>query len=564
MTSGPTQPTIEAQAFIPQITPTASVPSSHNPIQTTPPDQINTSVMTNKVASFKIPRAWETNAPKFTTESADDLLDFIDQVGEIIALADIKDDTEKKQLLTSYLPVRRRTLWRNMDDYANLSYEDFLKEVYKNYPELKQEREGTIADLEKLCKNHQGIRLQDEGRLKRFGLEFNSLFKKLSKQPAILLNKEACVKYLDTLDTSFANILRSSISARNLLKADINKAAGVQPPVAGANKVDHRKEDPILLKDLIDMAEQLATTGVTGTTWDGYDDKKRSSLFPTVKIERRDERLDGLSEEVAGIRDSIMVVQKEVKASQLELMKAFQTHLKDPPPHREMQQRDPPPHREYNQPREMPNRFGQERPYGRDNSSRTANCFYCDGQDHFSRECPVKIGHINKGWLVIEDGVQKLGDGNTLPRGRGPTAVRVEEYYAKKPVSQNWHATADVFYNGEVSEDKEMDAVWDEMRTLRVKLNQMVGNNMNNRVPVAQPSYLAALPSQQGYMVPSAVQPTYMAQAQQSNAVPDEQAINASVARALMHLLNTNAGESEQYLVTRGGKDTAPQGGQGF
>ncbi|KAJ7193984.1 hypothetical protein GGX14DRAFT_576836 [Mycena pura] len=311
------------------------------------------SAANSKVASFRVPRAWDTNGPKFTTDDPDDLLDFVDQVGEIIELADIKDSDEKKKLLTSYLPVKKRTLWRNMENYANLSYDDFLKEVYKSYPELKEEKEGTRDDLEKLCRKHQGIRMQDEGKLKRFGAEFSSLYKKLSKKPAIILNKEA------------------SISARNLLKADIDKVAGVQPPAAGANVVDHRKEDPILLKDLLDMAEQLAATGTAGTIWDNSDvpDKKRSSMFPMVKVERHDEKLEGLSEEVAGIRDSIMVVQKEAKASQAEvranqaeLLKAFQMHLKDPPPHR-----DPPPHKEDNQSREVFNRFGAERMYGRGN-----------------------------------------------------------------------------------------------------------------------------------------------------------------------------------------------------
>ena len=332
----------EVNAPSSQTIPTASPASSQT--QTTSQNQTQAQTImsaTNpKVVSFKVPRSWEANGPKFTTEDPDDLLDFIDQVGEIIELADIKDDGEKKKLLTSYLPVKKRTLWRNMENYATLSYDEFLKQVYKSYPELKGETVGTIEDLDKLCRKHQGVRLQDEGKLKRFGAEFSLLYKKLSKQPAIILNKEACLKYLETLDSSFANILRSSISARNLLKADIEKAAGVQP-AAAANVVDHRKEDPILLKDLLDMAEQLATTGVAGTTWDGYDvpDKRRSSMFPAVKIERRDERLEGLSEEVAGIRDSIMVVQKEAKASQAEvrashaeLIKAFQMHLKDPPP----------------------------------------------------------------------------------------------------------------------------------------------------------------------------------------------------------------------------------------
>ena len=225
-------------------------------------------------AAFRVPRAWDSNAPKFTSEDPDDLVDFVDQVGEIIRLAGIETDADKKRLLTSYLPVRKRKLWRDHDNYANLSYDDFLKEVYKRYPELKEDEVGTVDDLDKLCRRHQGIRLQDEGKLKRFGTEFSALYKKLSKQPAVILNKEACSKYLETLDSSFASLLRSSISSRNLLKADIDRAAGVQPPVAGANAVDYRKEDPILLKDLLEMAEQLSATGIAGIAGATWEDRK--------------------------------------------------------------------------------------------------------------------------------------------------------------------------------------------------------------------------------------------------------------------------------------------------
>ena len=143
----------EVNAPSSQTIPTASPASSQT--QTTSQNQTQAQTImsaTNpKVVSFKVPRSWEANGPKFTTEDPDDLLDFIDQVGEIIELADIKDDGEKKKLLTSYLPVKKRTLWRNMENYATLSYDEFLKQVYKSYPELKEETVGTIEDLDKLC-----------------------------------------------------------------------------------------------------------------------------------------------------------------------------------------------------------------------------------------------------------------------------------------------------------------------------------------------------------------------------------------------------------------------------
>lgn len=58
------------------------------------------------VASFKIPRPWELNVPKFVTEDKDELRDFIDQVDDIINLAQVNNEDERKRLLTSYLPVK--------------------------------------------------------------------------------------------------------------------------------------------------------------------------------------------------------------------------------------------------------------------------------------------------------------------------------------------------------------------------------------------------------------------------------------------------------------------------
>jgi hypothetical protein len=48
-------------------------------------------------------------------------------------------------------------------------YEEFLKEIYLSYPEIKSERAGTIDLLQKLCKWNRGITVKEEGRLKRFG-----------------------------------------------------------------------------------------------------------------------------------------------------------------------------------------------------------------------------------------------------------------------------------------------------------------------------------------------------------------------------------------------------------
>ena len=138
-----------------------------------------------------------------------------------------------------------------------------------------------------------------------------------------------------------------------------------------------------------------------------------------------------------------------------------------------------------------------------------------------------------------------------------------------------------MFYGNEAPDGPEMDAVWDEMRTLRVKLNQMTNGNR----PEGQSAYMASAPGQHNYAVPPAgrsmygppmqqnyvaqpvVQPAYMAQTQvqaSPSGVIDDQAFNVNFARAMMNFMNANSGSSEQFVTTRGGRDTGPQSGQGF
>ncbi|KAJ7852441.1 hypothetical protein B0H13DRAFT_1904610 [Mycena leptocephala] len=96
-------------------------------------------------------------------------------------------------------------------------------------------------------------------------------------------------------------------------------------------------------------------------------------------------------------------------------------------------------------------------------------------QDHYSKECTVKAAHIHKGWVVVEDGQQKLADGNYIPRGRGSAAARVEEYWQKKgAVGQHLN---EAFYGG--APEDEFDMLRDEVRTLRVKLNQVTSGGQS-------------------------------------------------------------------------------------
>jgi hypothetical protein len=484
------------------------------------------------VASFKVPRPWESNVPKFTTEDKEDLQDFMEQVNDIINLAQITDEEEMKRLITSYLPAKKREIWRALQEYAaGTSYAEFKKAVLKAYPEVKEDLDGTLEELVRLCEENRMIKRSEEGRLKRFGMRYRALVTKLSKAPAIILNKEACRRYLDALERGFAETLRMAINTRNLIKEDLLQLGGNAPAAAQPNAVDHRKEDPILLDELIKMAERLANKGSAETTWGGEDEPeyKRSDRFPAVKIERRDARIDELGGELSGLKDALIIAQKQSKAAHEELLKAFQNSKSANPPREDIEPRDP---GARNGP---PATYGQDRQYNRGygtgyGAPQRSRCYYCDGQDHFSKECTVKAAHIHKGWIVVEDGQQKLADGGFIPRGRGPAATRVEEYWQRKSAAGQHYNES--FYGG-ASED-EFDTLRDEVRTLRVKLNQV-----QTRTP---PSFNPPAPTMQ---MQAQVQP-YSNQAAPTPTVNMEE-----LGRTVFNMIKLGGAAQDQYIQTR-------------
>ncbi|KAJ7141577.1 hypothetical protein C8R46DRAFT_1046806 [Mycena filopes] len=333
----------------------------------------------------------------------------------------------------------------------------------KVYPEVQEDLNGTLDELERLCVENRNIQRTEEGKLTRFGMRFRALVKKLSKAPAIILNKEACRRYLDALERGFAESLKMAINTRNLIKADLQPAAAPQP--AAPNTVDHRKEDPILLDELVKMAERLAATGGTEATWGEGDSSevKRSERFPMVKIERREAQLEELGGEVSSLRDTLAVVQKQSRAAHEELMKAFQ-NMKNSPPTRE------------------------------DN----------DGRDSMQR-------------------------GGPPPNGYGADRQ-------KKGVAGQ-HMYSDTFYGGAL--DDEFDALRDEVRTLRVKLNQVTTGGQ--RMP----------PTQQGFMVNTPAE-----------SVPSSQAVPASAinmeefGRTVFNAMRMGNPAQDQYIQTRSGART--------
>nr|GAT44735.1 predicted protein [Mycena chlorophos] len=206
------------------------------------------------LAPFRVPRPWETQRPTFATDDVDELLDFFEQVDTIIKLGNVRDEQDRKHLLMSYLPVSKRTLWRGLETYQSPgSYAAFVTDIRRMFPELAEQENGKVAELEKLCRKHEGLDGSSEGGLLRFGWAFGTLVRKLQRAPAILTNRDACRRYLEALDSDFAKRVRAAV---------LERAAGrIAMEMAGLklqNVVDRRREDTISLEDLMSVAETVS------------------------------------------------------------------------------------------------------------------------------------------------------------------------------------------------------------------------------------------------------------------------------------------------------------------
>jgi hypothetical protein len=487
---------------------------------------------------FREPQTWDRGRPNFLTDNYEDLLDYVEEIAELIRLLDVEDDQEKKRLFVKYLPYRKKQNWMALDEFTDGTYEEFKAAVAKSYPEILTDFEGSLEALNKVCKVYRGVAVTDEGKLRRFGIEFVTIAKKLMEGRSLLTNVEACRKYLNTLDPIFAAALRMTITSTQLVKSTLAPEVAV---AGAAAAVPARRGDPVKIVDLIKMAETMAETqdAENRVPFD-MEIQKRPDSFPSVKIERAEAKIEELGETLNYLRDAFVSQQKNVDVKHTELMNKFtqfnqQAISKDRPPHEGL----PSQHQSQGSGSNQARQSYDSRPAPGNKDA----CYYCDKTDHFSRDCVGKHDHMGKQWLVVEDGKTKLGDGNFIPRGPGSQKQRVEEYWRKKVSNVNWYATSPVqnFYQSHDSEQygNAVDMAHDEIHTLKVQLARARQGNQqaiyNAQLQTVQPQFMAttgpvAAPTNSGDIV-QALQTFFLKGIQGISELPSVQ---------------------EQYALTRG------------
>ncbi|EDR07416.1 uncharacterized protein LACBIDRAFT_327891 [Laccaria bicolor S238N-H82] len=251
-------------------------------------------------SSRPMPLPGSRGAPNFDKEKPIELLRFIDQMEDLFTEHGIDDDQEKKKQLGRYTDQMTEFEWRAFDTFApEIEYKEFKQALIDDYPEAKNAGKGTLANLRKICNDHQRIDIDDIVALKSLTRGFRAEQKLLLVPPA-------------------------------LLSRDKGKAVDGK---------EHRPEDPYAILDVIEMAETIAgrAQGISSSsdTWVGVNATEtrttrghHTHTTPVHSVKLEDD-IRELNQKVALLMDKITSSEKAqmsaFQASRQEMNKLTET-----------------------------------------------------------------------------------------------------------------------------------------------------------------------------------------------------------------------------------------------
>ncbi|EDR07192.1 uncharacterized protein LACBIDRAFT_328208 [Laccaria bicolor S238N-H82] len=151
-------------------------------------------------SSRPMPLPGSRGAPNFDKEKPIELSRFIDQMEDLFTEHGINDDQEKKKQLGRYTDQKTEFEWRAFNTFApEVEYKEFKQVLINDYPEAKMAGKGTLANLRKICKDHQCINIDDFIALKNLTRSFWAEQKLLLMPPALDVHKGLALQVIPGL-----------------------------------------------------------------------------------------------------------------------------------------------------------------------------------------------------------------------------------------------------------------------------------------------------------------------------------------------------------------------------
>ena len=412
------------------------------------------------IAGFKIPTPWDQNRPKFDGENVNSLRLFLRNCETIFTSGGITNDQEKKDKLLEYLDnVDIREQWQELSKYSiPATFNQWKEHILQLYPEIEDMASGSLQKLVVICSSNRPITRTELGKLRRFTIAFTNEAEKLLKGTALVVNLTPVDMILGVLDVPFATELENAMNQAAI--ASIMNPA-IQAGQNGLTLAD-RRGDRLPYKQVLAMADLIADNwvGPSAKSLLGGNSRLDSTIGisvgshplvsnEAVKIKSEiSDRIESFAGELAKFKDSSDLQERRIGESIKRMENSFENSLKqlnqslrDRPPHMDrsvaVQQQHSDNHNDYN--------------HGNNNSSQgnreRGPCYFCNGP-HLINECVTKDEFIDRGWIMVQGGLVKLGNGNWIPRHPENLSrqQKVEDHYRKLGITRDSSNTRSANY----------------------------------------------------------------------------------------------------------------------
>lgn len=270
-----------------------------------------TAVVTAQPPRRFLPMPGSREAPIFVASKPKDLFRFLKRYEDLCQQCQITLDRRKIENISQYADAQTESEWQAFGSYKNGTWAEFRKELINSYPEAVGHEEGSMERLEIVCKNNMQIGIKDQTALWQMKREFMAEVTKLTRtNPPVLSNQSLVRLFFDCLDDNF----RGSLIQR------------LQIQTTNAATTGRRRDD---LYDL-DFVIKLALEMVNGAAGQNLGRQLYSTSKDTQKSEYSQEltpiqaEVDGLRDDVAGMKDLITIGVQRQEAEHNQLMEELQ------------------------------------------------------------------------------------------------------------------------------------------------------------------------------------------------------------------------------------------------
>jgi hypothetical protein len=404
------------------------------------------------VAGFKIPAAWDQNRPKFDGETINSLRIFIRNCETVFTSGGITDEQEKKNKLLEYLDhVDIREQWQKLPKFpAPHLFTLWKEEILTLYPEIEDMNQGSLQKLTVICDSNRPISRSELGKLRRFAVAFTNEAEKLLKGTALIVNMTLVDWILSVLEVTFATELENAMNQAAIVTVTHPPAAPVAGQAPTGLQLADRRGDRLPYKQVLQIADLIADNwvGRNAKSLLGSNSRLNSTIGIAVPAVSMDsikvkaeiaDRMDSFAGELARMKDTAELHEKRigesirrVETSIESSLRQLNQSLREKPPH--MDQSGPPSGRR--------NDDHQGQNSGSNNNSagnrERGPCYFCNGP-HLINECVTKDEFIDFGWITVENGLVKLGNGNWIPRYPDHISrmQKVEDHYRKQGITRD-------------------------------------------------------------------------------------------------------------------------------